>query len=384
MNIIILTWIFLILLGLIFKKVKFVTILQMIFVSTMIALNNGNADQKNYIDLYNQLSSNFQNVFSENSNIGGNGNFGFNFILYLSSFFKQYNWSIFFISIITMVIFYKGMTFYTSNTSTIMSLYLLSPFVIDTVQLKNFIAAIVWVYFSRYLFLAINGKISEKNKNIIKYLIGVIITSSIHFVFSFTILYILIAFVNEKNIKKFIGSLAFTLVILSLVLQKITSIINVLASTGFPIFVAISSKFRDYGDNFAEGDFQMRIYIVIIIYILMFICLFYLMVAYRKNNIDNYSLLYFVLGITVISILILPLMRYSSDIYRVQRNLLVLYYILFSSFRNNKVLIIRETTRLNYINFGALFLSILLAFSYFYIEDIYWYYDSVFRILFRF
>lgn len=384
MNILIIIWIVLILAGFIKKDSKSIVFLQSLYASFMIATNNGNADQQNYMNLYYQLANNFGNVFSSNANIGGNGNIGFNLIFYISSFFRQYNLSLFIISAVVMLILYKGISFYTKNVAIVFSLYLISPFIIDTVQIKNFIAAIVWIYFSRYLYLAINGKKESKTKNTFLYIVGVIIATSIHFVFSFTILYTILIFINTKNFRKFIWSLVAIFLLLFLCMRKITIIIRILASTGFPTFVTIAGKFQDYGANFNGGDYVQRNYIVLLVYIFMYIIMFFIYRSLRNQpNENQFKLLNFTFGVTLISMLIIPLMIYSSDLYRIQRNILLLVYILYAHFRNFKILILSERAKLNYINFTVSFLTVSLAVIYFYIEDIHWYYNSVFRILFR-
>lgn len=133
MYIVLLTiWILLIVSGFFVKNSKILVVIQSVFISGMIAANNGNPDQFQYIQLYSQLQSNPESIFDNN--------IGLNLIFYISTIFKQYNISLFFICIVFMFIMYKAIAFYTDKYSFVYSLYLISPFVMDSIQIKNMFA----------------------------------------------------------------------------------------------------------------------------------------------------------------------------------------------------------------------------------------------------
>lgn len=367
------SWIILIISGLVIKKSKILVAVQLLFISGMIAMNNGNPDQWQYINLYNQLKVDPSTIFSDNV--------GLNILFYISSIFNQYNLSIFLISCFFMLILYKAIGFYTINISYVFSLYLISPFVIDTVQIKNMYATIIWLYFSRYLYSYMSTK---EKKKLMLYFIGVILASSIHFAFFFTALFSVIVFINRRNLLKFIFSLGTVFFALVLMIKKIQTIVLGLASTGFPFFILLANKFQDYGSNYKLGTAIARRNITLLFYILIFIIFWVVkLLMKRDRHIVNKNLYYMAVLITVISVIIIPLMIYSQEIYRVQRNLLLLYYVMFAtSFQNLSMINLENKT----LNIGQLFIfvsSILTASFYLYIDSIYWNFDTNFRVLFK-
>lgn len=371
MNVLVCIWILLIIMGFFVKRSKWLVLIQSLFIAAMFALNNGNPDQWKYINLYSQLKSNPVGIFS--------GNIGLNVIFYLSSIFNQYNISIFFICVAFLFLMYKGVLFYTKNTSLVFSLYLISPFVIDSIQIKNFFAMIVWLYFSRYLYLS-TIKVDVK-KNVLMYSIGVLLSSTIHYSFLFTALYVLLAFVNKDNFPKLAISLTGIFVILTFIINNLMTIISKLSLTGISMFNVLYSKIQDYRLNYDVGSADARKYVTVIFYIIIFLVFVFIYLSNgNKNNLIKKESFNFVMGVTALSVMIIPLIDYSQEIYRIQRNLLILYYSIFACAFDNKII---EYGKLKIFRLIFVFINISVAFYYLYIESIHWNFDTGFRILFK-
>lgn len=369
MNILIYIWILLIILGLFIKKSKFLVLVQSLFISGMFAMNNGNPDQFKYINLYSQLKGNPAGIFS--------GNVGLNIIFYISSIINQYNISLFFMCLFFLFLMYKGVSFYTNNISFVFSLYLISPFVIDSIQVKNFFAMIIWLYFSKYLYLGTIGQ--DKKKNILMYCVGVLIASTVHYSFLFTYLYVLLAFVNKENLYKMLLSLGGVLIIVTMVMKNLTTIIDKLSKTGIAMFGILYSKIQDYKVNYDIGSADARKYVTILFYVIMLAIFIYIYIT-GQHKLMRQGTYYFAVGITLISVMILPLIDYSQEIYRIQRNLLILYYSVFAYNFSDKLI---EHGRLKIFRMVFEIIILGMAFFYLYVESIHWNFDTGFRILFK-
>lgn len=372
MYILLFFWIFLILLGLFIRKSEVLVLVQALFISMMIALNNGNPDQWQYINLYSQLKTDPTTIFSSN--------IGLNILFYISSIFHQYNVSIFFISCLFMFFLYRAIIYYTNDISYVFSLYLISPFVIDTIQIKNLYATVIWLFFSRYLY---EYCLTHSKNDLLKYFMGVILATSIHFAFLFTGLFALIALINKKNLFKFIFSFGIVFAVLAFMVSKIQSIVSILASTGISTFVLLASKFQIYGANYKLESAAARQTVTLLFYALIFtVFLIIRLFMKRDNTLLPEQLFNLIVLITLISIIIVPLMTYSQEIYRIQRNLLLLYYVMFGKCLSYDILNFSRM-KLDIGRLSIFICSILVALFYLYFDSLYWNYDSGFKILFK-
>ncbi len=361
-----------ILLGLFIRKSEVLVLVQALFISMMIALNNGNPDQWQYINLYSQLKTDPTTIFSSN--------IGLNILFYISSIFHQYNVSIFFISCLFMFFLYRAIIYYTNDISYVFSLYLISPFVIDTIQIKNLYATVIWLFFSRYLY---EYCLTHSKNDLLKYFMGVILATSIHFAFLFTGLFALIALINKKNLFKFIFSFGIVFAVLAFMVSKIQSIVSILASTGISTFVLLASKFQIYGANYKLESAAARQTVTLLFYALIFtVFLIIRLFMKRDNTLLPEQLFNLIVLITLMSIIIVPLMTYSQEIYRIQRNLLLLYYVMFGKCLSYDILNFSRM-KLDIGRLSIFICSILVALFYLYFDSLYWNYDSGFKILFK-
>lgn len=365
-------WIVLILLGFIVKNSKVIALFQASFAILMITFDTGNSDQLGYINNFLMIKSNPAYILNQNPL--------FNLLNYIFGVFGQYNIALFFILILSFCFLYKGVSFYTSKISFVFSLYLISPFVIDGTQVRNFVAMCVWVYISKYLYKATIKHSFDRNAWI--YLLGVFIVSLIHFSFIFTAIYVFIVFLNvykSRNIAFiFIG------IIFSVGFMKyFMNLMNFLGKSGIESFQTALVKINDYTANYNIGSANARLKATAFFYIIIFI-VFLLVYKNAKNNFSNsvYNYYLFIVKLTIVSLPLIFIINYSMEIYRMQRNLLLMYYILFALLYRKKVSNQRNVISMQNLMINVI--SIVISLFYLLTEAIIWNYDSVFKVMFHF
>lgn len=362
-------WILLIILGLINKRSNILTLIQIIFSVLMFTFDYRNPDRILYIN-------NFWMIKSDPSQIL-NGNPLFNLCLYVFGIFNQYSVVVFFIAVISFCLLYKGIRFYTTSTSLVMSLYLISPFIIDSTQLKNFMAMCIWVFFSKYLYKAMQK--DQLDKNVLMYMIGVFISTLVHFSFMYTAIYVFIIFMKVDNFKHTFISII-SLMAVSLLVKNLQSILNLL---NFGSFRFATSKINDYELNYNIDSANARLKVTVLFFAIV---LLLLMVTFKTMNYTLLSKQYylFITKITVLTLPILFIINFSMEIYRIQRNLLPMYYILLAmTMDQNQVNPTKMHLSISLRNAIMCLISIAIALFYLLTESVIWNYDSVFKMMFH-
>lgn len=362
-------WILLIISGLVNKKSNILTLIQIIFSIFMFTFDYRNPDRLLYIN-------NFWMVKSDPSQILS-GNPLFNFCLYVFGIFNQYSVAVFLIAVISFWLLYKGIRFYTTSTSLVMSLYLISPFIIDGTQLKNFMAMCIWIFFSKYLYKAMQG--NQLGKNVFMYMIGVFISTLVHFSFMYTVIYVFIVFMKVDNFKHTFISII-SLITVSLLVKNLQPILNLL---NFGSFRLATSKINDYEINYNIDSADARLKVTVLFFVIV---LLLLMVTFKTMNYTLLSKQYylFVTRITVLTLPILFIINFSMEIYRIQRNLLPMYYILLAMTMNqNQVNPTKKHLSIPLRNAIMCLISISIALFYLLTESVIWNYDSVFKMMFH-
>lgn len=364
-------WVVLILLGFIYRKSKKLTIVQITYVSLMIAFNNGNPDQYDYMLSFNRIRDSFSNIFS--------GNILYNILMWIFGIFNNYNIAILLLVFLSLGIMYKGVKYYTDKTSFVFSLYLIAPFTIDATQVKNFVAMAIWIYFSKFLYEAF--KREKTAKNILIYVIGVMITSLFHFSFIFAFVYVFIIYVDKKHIHRMILFMGICAAIY-FALKNIQYVLPFLNATQISYLRLFVVKYDAYAANYIIERGSTRLITTGIFYLVTF--LVFLLQSILENKRENNEKLFreFALKLTIISLFTLPLISVSIEIYRMQRNLLCIYYIMVALQSLPALRIYSGKWLLNSNIISSLFV-IGGAIFYMYIETILWNYENVFCVLFR-
>ena len=372
--ILIVIWFSMIFLGLVEKKSKPIAWLQILFVNCMMAFNDGNADQINYIKLLDGLRRDPELIL--------NGNIGTNMLFYVMGLFKNYHLIIFFISLFSMFFLYKGITYYTPKVSYVLSLYLIAPFTIDATQLKNFIAMSVWIYFSIYLFKAYSN--DEKKKNMIFYCAGVILATSFHFSFIFTILFVLVPMIKGGDKPRILRA-AIAVAILTVIMNRADSVIMRLSKGNARFQQYFDYKLSFYNKISKVNKIQAKQVEVIAFFLLIFACFLMMWIMSAKRDMEDKrrQLLEFSIILSIISIVLIPFMKYSMEIYRVQRNLLVIYYVLMAEWVPGRLLV-KNNDKFIFKLSLPYFFAILISGFYLYVDTIHGNFGAVFRVLFKF
>ena len=362
-------WIFLIILGILFRKSNKVAILQVIYIAFMVALNTNNPDRNQYYSLYTKLRTGANSIFG--------GNVITNILFKVFSFLGSYELALFAIVFLCMFLIFKAITYHTKQVSFVLSLYLIASFTIDATQVKNFIAMSIWLYFLKYLHLAYSSD-EKRGVHLLIYLLGCLLSTGAHFSFVYMFLFTFVVLLRDKNIR--IRTVLIGIVI-SLIVFNVDYLIGLFNKSNLPFFAITTGKFIDYRMTFNQHNMLVRMRYTVEVFVIMEILLQFCKYLSKKHD-DNSSDEYigFLTKILFLSFFSLPFMKYSLEIYRIQRNLLILFYIFFAKmncYEENKkrMLIVRAEP---YTIMGLLLSNIYLI-----LDSIFGNFEPVFRTLFR-
>ena len=318
----------LILLGFLVKKSKGVFVFQFIWMWILAGWNCGGPDYQDYIDIY-QASEKWKlgkdvlyNTLGEFANDIG-----------LS--FDMYNIIIVFIGLclISSTIFY-----FTQNTNIVMSLMLIFPLIENVIQRKNFIAMAVMIFSIRYLY-------TQEKKNIIKFLICILIAMGFHSSAVFYFIFVLAIFIPEKKIRNAV-------------------VIIVVLSTGlYPVI--IQNLHRILPEYYVQHYFLERQSAIPLTAIWHVIGCF-LTCAFLKYSIKNRELsqnqkkfLETVVKLNWLTLITVPIYSYDLAFYRYYRNIFVLLYIGLAILVSKSSLKLSKFQIYKYIVIGFVILSFL-------------------------
>lgn len=371
-------WLILIILGFCFKKNKSIVLIQIIAASLLIACNVNNPDYGNGVDFIG-ITNDFSLIFKDN--------IIYNLLFYIFGKFTTYDIAVFFISVLSYFLVYKFIIKYTEKVAFVFSFYLISPFVIDATQFKNFVAMSVWIYSMQFLINAYSAKKSEQKKLIVLYCIGCLIAAGIHFSFLVCFIYVLVIPLKKRGISDLIKIDLLIALFKILMDNFLENILGLLSKTGIEIFNLLQFKLYAYSINYDTESAQARVLATLLCYVI--IGMFFVFLKLLKKidysvdySIDSFKTNYasFCLRIVAISVVCLPLISFSMEIYRIQRNLLLMLYVLIALVTGNNVM---SKSRLKVKSFTLLLLGMGIAMCYLLFDSIIWNYDTVFRSLFR-
>lgn len=370
----IVVWLILIILGFCFKNNKSIVFVQVIFASLLIACNVNNPDYGNGVDFIG-ITSDVSQIFKDN--------IIYNLLFYIFGKFTTYDIAVFLISFLSYFIVYKFIIKYTKKVAFVFSLYLISPFVIDATQFKNFVAMSVWIYSMQFLIDAYSAKKSEQKKMIVLYCIGCLIAAGIHYFFIICFIYVLVIPLKKHGSSDLIKIGLFILIFKVLVDNFLGSILALLSKTGIEIFNLLQFKLYAYSINYNAESAQARVLVTLFCYVIIGIFFVFLKLLKKRDySVNSIKTTYtsFSLRIVVISAVCLPLISFSMEMYRMQRNLLLILYVLIGLVTGNNVM---SKGRLKVKSFILFLVGMGIAVCYLFFDSIIWNYDTVFRSLFR-
>lgn len=267
---------------------------------------NSCADDENYRTLY--------EVSNSNSFVGyGLSEFGFAFLAFLSNKIGlTYELFRTLISIIGLILLLKTVTEYSNKYNTVFLLYFIYPFMMNVIQIRNFLAAAIIVYSIRFLIQ--NSKIGD-----IKFLIGILIAFSIHYASIFFIPFI---FLKKYSIKQ--------LIVISLI-----SVPILCGLTKSNIIPNLIGRIVGEGHMFnLESFFQKGHWGFILSWIKQFSIFILCYSAYtiiQKSNLDEkWKILdNIIIKLNIFLIIIcFPLMIFNTVYFRLCQDILILNYII--------------------------------------------------------
>lgn len=253
---------------------------------------------------------------------------------FLQNIFKFLNCDFYlfraFVIITSFILFYYGLNNIGFNTQIAFSLYLFFPLEYDVIQLRNFLSFSIVLFGLHYIFY-------ETNYGKLKYIIFVLIASSIHLM---SIIYIILVFANsdifKQKWKRQLLLLVFFITLFGSIIFKNNNYIQLLLSNIFQ-FVN-SSKASVYLKNKVGLGYVyfwlMQLFLLVSSY--------FLKKGYEKTNELKIKEIKTATQLFWINILIsctLPLCILNVNFYRIFRNLLIVNYCqigLFSGLTNNK------------------------------------------------
>ena len=363
-------WILLIIMGLFYKKSKWIAFLEIMYSSLMMAFNSNNPDWGGYLRTFENVKISFNNIYS--------GNVLFNILLYIFGIFNNYNIALYGIVLLSFILLYKGIKYYTDSTAYVLGLYLIAPFVIDATQVKNFVAMSIWIYFSRYLYEAV--KIRRVDRNTILYILGVAIATGVHYSFIFTLVFLVCIYLDLKTVKNFL--LSIVLLLLSVWgIRNIYPILRLISNSGISFINIALKKMGDYEINYNFSNASARFKVTLLFFIIVLLFLFCINKLCISEKNKEYQIYLFVLKLTIVSVFIFPMLLYSQEMYRMQRNMLIFYYILIEVVSPGKI-IVKKKLIVNRVISTAI--GLILGVYYLYTDSIIWNYETVFVTLFRF
>lgn len=288
------------------RKLKNILLLAFIIHSSYLVISSqNNADYDAYFRAYNS---------------GGGNTFEFGFNLLIKIFNSMgANYSIFLLSIYLFGLYlrYFSIKRLRGNCNYIFGLFYLFPFPVDVVQIRTFLALSIIIFGMTYI-------LSDKYQDKLKFIIFVLLASSIHTV-SFIMLFMLLIGKFNKKFKKILLYVAFivsSVFIIDLLINNFTSdILKMLLSL-------ISSEKTNI---YAKGGFTVTYLFYIFCLVCNVIILRSSKIILQKRGFVDIEFVNRVYDINKISLILLPLYLIIGSVYRAPRSLFFINYFIFSA-----------------------------------------------------
>lgn len=169
--------------GFLLPKSKTIVSAQMIICSIIFIFNTDNPDYLGYVGTYEsaKYGGEFYQYFQLYAPL-------YKFLVftceYLDMSFNMFRAVVFFSCMLLMILTVKKIT---NNVGFVMSMYMIFPFVMDCIQIRNFIGAAVSVYGFRFLIDAENSQ----NKNAVKFAVTIVVASLFHYTMIAYLIYLM-------------------------------------------------------------------------------------------------------------------------------------------------------------------------------------------------
>lgn len=297
------------------KKLKFSVFIFFIFMCILAGFNYWNADRWAYESFYNTVLH--EPLF--------NAELGFNFLnrisIMLGLSFDSF-WLIYFI--IGLSLIYRVIYKYTTHPGFALSLYFIFPFLMDVVQIRNFMMMAIVV---SAVFL-----LTEKTrKNIIVYILLCLLAATIHVAALFYVLFALVPFISKEKLLK-------------IVLVGVP-IITILTASIIPIIIQVLPFVEDSLIIYTRSNISTSLAIFFIFYFLGGIMLIFSLYKRFNTTSIKYKISHdfaeVILKINILIFMAYPFILYTIDFFRLAQNISVLNYVFFTNvlfIRRNKIM----------------------------------------------
>ena len=329
-----------------FPKNKKVSIIIFCVMWILFGWSSNNADYNIYQNRY----YNYKNLVSQTEPL-------FSCLMRMFNFLNfSYEKFLIAISFVLLLILHKTLKCVTQHNNIVYLLYLIFPFCFDVVMIRYTIGTIIVV-------LGIKFLLFDEKKPILKYVICVVCATMIHYSFIITLIFVLIKFFDKKQIILLICSVLLMFIIFNSFLEQFMNIIKNIEFMNIGNKVSIVLNFAN--QNYDLHRTTMYILKTIIIYVFTFwVILTVKKSVVRNNDKELINLTDKVLGINILSMIILPLIIYSADIFRIQITLYLINYILVAKYFDNHKLYVVDyfTTKVTKNGIYILLLTIIYSF----------------------
>lgn len=293
--------------------------------------NTWNADYASYQYIYSLIGHSHAYVSTEP---------GFELLSLLAAKIGlNYNGFLIVYSLLGLILITTTLKKYTNKINLVLILYILYPFLLDIVQIRNFMAMCIILYSTK--FLITNNKI-----DFYKYVIGVILATLFH---NSAIFYLIFLLVKIKSKKKIMIT-TISVVLIGIIFQTIVP--NIIYNF-FP-----ENRYDSYF-SFNIGIMQK---VLLLIYLLINLLItYYSYKRVNKLNSGNEELIDFselVMKINILIMIVFVFLSININFIRLFRNILPLNYILYSNVFKKNTLSLKLS---NFIHSLSLFIFIIVS-----------------------
>ena len=340
-----------ILLNIFMKNNKVLFFSTIFFMWILAGWSYGTADYFIYSDMYN---------WSSNASQISNTEIGFSLLMRISNTlgfsFQQFLMIIFAVGL--ALIGYTIMK-YSNTPNMVLAIYFIFTFIINVTQFRQFLATAIFVFSFKYLLI-------RDRKSDIKYIIGILLASSVHF----SSIFMLLLLVPKKlNIKK--------VIVITSIVTFMLGLLNLVNSGGYIVYlleifnIKLASKIiqiLESSKNKYSWSLIFRWWVKIIEFFVLFYVTQYLasckesimkknssMEVLKADNINKNNSL--ILRCNIMLLILIPLTAVSVDIYRIQHMLVIWNYIAICSHYNLNIENFATTKKNIYISSALIFFA---------------------------
>ena len=307
-----------------FPKDKKVTVIILLAMWIMFGWSSNNADYEIYVNRY----YNYENMTSQTEPL-------FSLLMKLFNYLNfSYEQFLIFISFIILNLIIIVLKKNTKHVNIVLFLYLIFPFCFDVVMLRYTLGTTIIISGIKYL-------LSDKKSDFWKYCIYVLIAALFHFSFIIMIVFGLVKFLNRKQIIRLLMiTFLFSIIFSSLLDYAIPLLTNInFMNIGNKINIVLTFANQSY-DSYRTFTYIAK---VLIINIFAFILINEIKKdTINRNNTEILTLVDTISNLNLLLLIILPLLIYSADIFRIQLTMYWINYLLVAKYFDSQKLYINN------------------------------------------